>query len=149
MRHVNFFMKNGMKRISVIHAEVSEHLLKESSKAAPKAGCLKCEELLKQKNASYATVARGSDIQSTNTVTVNSNNHQITDKGDKEHLSGETHLVVPVSPDVSEWQKAGTRAKQLSFRSSRPDAVMIRCKDKEDNAEIFKAVQSDMALRQL
>ncbi|KAL7723932.1 hypothetical protein ACLKA6_007306 [Drosophila palustris] len=50
--------------------------------------------------------------------------------------------------ESSKWQKVGQRSKQTKKHNCRPDAVMIRCKEKDSYVQVLKVVHSEAATQE-
>ncbi|KAL7726011.1 hypothetical protein ACLKA6_005759 [Drosophila palustris] len=122
VRHINMDMKERLRRMKQIHQEVSAKL--EKVPVSPQR-TERCTNI----SVSHETNRDGPVRRTT-------------------EAQPEIHVIdTTPPPEKPKWQKVVKRPKQLKH-NSRPDAVMIKCKEKEAYAQVLKAVHGDGALQE-
>ncbi|KAM8702483.1 hypothetical protein ACLKA7_001814 [Drosophila subpalustris] len=122
VRHINMDMKERLRRMKQIHQEVSAKL--EKVPVSPQR-----TERCTNTSVSHETNRDGPVRRTT-------------------EAQPEIHVIdTTPPPEKPKWQKVVKRPKQLKH-NSRPDAVMIKCKEKEAYAQVLKAVHGDGALQE-
>ncbi|KAM8702460.1 hypothetical protein ACLKA7_001791 [Drosophila subpalustris] len=136
VRHINVDMKNMLKRMKQIQQTVSEHLERDPKDAQHTNGCPKCDSAQHQKTrcASPATITSGKQAtkspKARNTKQAAPSTSRKQDNGSFVSVNSNDSQRLSET-ESSKWQKVGQRSKQAKKHNYRPDAVMIRCKEKD------------------
>ncbi|KAM8701847.1 hypothetical protein ACLKA7_004892 [Drosophila subpalustris] len=146
-------MKNMLKRMKQIQQTVSEHLERDPKDAQHTNGCPKCDSAQHQKTrcASPTTITSGKQAtkspKARNTKQAAPSTPRKQDNGSFVSVNSNDSQRLSET-ESSKWQKVGQRSKQAKKHNCRPDAVMIRCKEKDSYAQVLKVVHSGAAIQE-